>query len=137
VQAFPQLSIALNGGVESLEAAEGALALGVDGVMIGRAAYHRPFDILETADQRFYGATRPSVTRAEVLDAMEPYIARHLDAGGSLHQITRHVLGLYAGVPGARAWRRILSEGATRPGAGLALLRQARGAVEAEAARAA
>ncbi|MEM6391135.1 MAG: tRNA-dihydrouridine synthase, partial [Pseudomonadota bacterium] len=72
-------------------------------------------------------------SREGVCDAMEPYIAAHLGDGGSLHQVTRHMLGLYAGQPGARSWRRILSEGATRAGAGLEVLRAARNAVaEAE-----
>ncbi|MEL6548878.1 MAG: tRNA dihydrouridine(20/20a) synthase DusA [Pseudomonadota bacterium] len=126
-RAFPSLSLAINGGVESLEDAEAHLAH-MAGVMVGRAAYHRPADLLMDADRRLFGAGRHR-SREEVLDAMEPYIARHLEGGGSLHQVTRHMLGLYAGQPGARAWRRILSEGATREGAGLALLAQAREAV--------
>ncbi|MEM6896356.1 MAG: tRNA dihydrouridine(20/20a) synthase DusA [Pseudomonadota bacterium] len=131
VAAFPSLSTALNGGIESLGEVEAALSRGVDGVMVGRAAYHRPFDLLSQAD-RLYGAT-PFASREGVCDAMEPYIAAHLGGGGSLHQVTRHMLGLYAGQPGARSWRRILSEGATRAGAGLEVLRAARNAVaEAE-----
>ncbi|MEO1796070.1 MAG: tRNA dihydrouridine(20/20a) synthase DusA [Pseudomonadota bacterium] len=130
VEAFPTLSIALNGGIDTLEDVEAQLAHGFAGVMVGRAAYHRPADILLDADQRIFSASHTPRSRADVLDAMEPYIAAHLEAGGSLHQITRHMLGLYTGLPGARAWRRILSEGATQPGAGLALLREARAAVE-------
>ncbi|MEO0484383.1 MAG: tRNA dihydrouridine(20/20a) synthase DusA [Pseudomonadota bacterium] len=137
VERFPELSLALNGGIETLDAAQDALALGVDGVMIGRAAYHRPYDILAQADDRVFGVSGPQRTRGEVVEAMEPYIAAHVDAGGTLHQVTRHMLGLYAGQPGARHWRRILSEGATRAGAGLDLLRAARTAVETEAAKAA
>ncbi|MEM1234463.1 MAG: tRNA dihydrouridine(20/20a) synthase DusA, partial [Pseudomonadota bacterium] len=79
VSEFPRLSIALNGGVESLDEVEAALARGVDGVMVGRAAYHRPFDLLAQAD-RLYGAP-PFASREGVCDAMEPYIAAHLGGG--------------------------------------------------------
>lgn len=131
-KAFPELSIALNGGLETLAAAKTAFDLGLDGAMIGRAAYHRPFDLLANADRQFYGATLPPKARAEVLAGMEPYIADHLQGGGQLHQITRHMLGLFAGQPGARAWRRILSERGTGAGAGLDVLSDAYAAVTAE-----
>jgi tRNA-dihydrouridine synthase A len=124
-QAFPWLHISLNGGVTSLEQARGLLEAGIDGVMIGRAAYHTPHDILSGADAAIWGDGHPALSRPEVLDAMRPYIARHLAAGGRLHAVTRHMLGLFAGEPGARAWRRVLSEGANRPGAGLALIDEA------------
>ncbi len=128
VTAFPELSLAINGGIETLDAAAAHLER-MDGVMIGRAAYHQPADVLMGAD-RLWDPAAPLRSCAEVLDRMEPHIARHLEGGGTLHQVTRHMLGLFAGQPGARAWRRILSEGATRPGAGLELIAQARGAVE-------
>ena len=116
--AFPQLHISLNGGVDSLSAARAQLDAGMDGVMIGRAAYSRPADILLEADRAIFGAPAPDKTAHQVARDMLPYIERHLAAGGRLHDVTRHMLGLFAGRPGARAWRRTLSEGATRPGAG-------------------
>ncbi|MEM1236795.1 MAG: tRNA dihydrouridine(20/20a) synthase DusA [Pseudomonadota bacterium] len=130
-EAFPQLSIAINGGIDTLVDARNLMAQGrIAGAMIGRAAYHRPYDVLATADSEIFGdAAAVTRTREEVLDAMEPYIASHLAGGGSLHQITRHMLGLYAGMPGARQWRRVLSERATSAGAGLDVLNDARSAV--------
>ncbi len=118
---FPQLHISVNGGIDTLEQARGFLEAGLDGVMIGRAAYHTPGDILLGADEEIFG--QPGRKTAEqVVDEMRPYIARHLQAGGRLHNVTRHMLGLFAGRPGARGWRRVLSEGAPRPGAGLEVL---------------
>lgn len=125
-RAFPHLHLSVNGGVQSLDEAQAFLADGLDGVMIGRAAYHDPAAILLPADAAIYG--RPGrKTRVQVVEEIRPYIARHLAAGGRLHAVTRHMLGLFAGRPGARAWRRVLSEGATRPGAGLELLDAALG----------
>jgi tRNA-dihydrouridine synthase A len=118
--AFPHLHLSLNGGIATLEAAEDALARGLDGVMLGRAAYHEPMNVLGQADARIWGQGAPA-DPFEVAEAMKPYIAAHLARGGRLHQITRHMLGLFHGQPGARGWRRVLSEGATRDGAGLAL----------------
>ena len=119
---FPALRIAINGGIDSLAQAQALLAQGVDGVMIGRAAYHAPYDILAGADAAIWGAATPAPARAEVVARMRPYIARHLAAGGRLHAVTRHMMGLFAGCPGARGWRRVLSERGTRPGAGLEVL---------------
>jgi len=121
---FPNLHISINGGIATLDQAEEMLEAGLDGVMIGRAAYHQPADILCAADRRIFGAGKDSTAEAAV-HAMLPYIEAHLRAGGRLHQITRHMLGLFAGRPGARAWRRILSEGATKPGAGPELVQAA------------
>lgn len=117
---FPDLTICINGGVTSLEQAKALLANGLDGVMIGRAAYHDPASVLIGADALWGEDHAPHA--AAVVQAMKPYIADHLAAGGRLHQITRHMLGLFTGVAGARGWRRVLSEGASRPGAGLELL---------------
>ncbi|MEM1301994.1 MAG: tRNA dihydrouridine(20/20a) synthase DusA, partial [Pseudomonadota bacterium] len=128
--AFPDMHIAINGGLGNLTEAQQFLDAGFCGVMIGRAAYHTPYDILGPADAALW-ASAHHVSRAEVIAAMEPYIAAHLQSGGTLHQVTRHMLGLFAGQPGARAWRRILSEGATRPGAGLEVLQAAYDAVSA------
>ncbi|MBU3259465.1 tRNA dihydrouridine(20/20a) synthase DusA [Roseovarius sp. PS-C2] len=122
---FPNLHISVNGGIASLEQARGFLDAGLDGVMIGRAAYHQPADVLCAADRVIFGAQGPDSTPEGAVLAMLPYIEDHLAAGGKLNQVTRHMLGLFAGRPGARAWRRILSEGATRPGAGPELVEMA------------
>ncbi|WP_299729335.1 tRNA dihydrouridine(20/20a) synthase DusA [uncultured Tateyamaria sp.] len=121
---FPNLHISINGGIDSLDQALDLLDRGLDGVMIGRAAYHQPADILAQADRRVFGRGLDSSAEAAVA-AMLPYIEAHLSAGGRLHQISRHMLGLFAGRPGARAWRRTLSEGATQPGAGPELVEAA------------
>ncbi len=134
-QAFPGLHISVNGGIDTLEAATAHLEAGLDGVMVGRAAYHRPAGILLEADRAIWGDTPPLGSAEEAVLAMEPYIAAHLAAGGRLAQVTRHMLGLFHGRPGARGWRRMLSEGAHRPGAGLDLLRAALAEVTGEAAR--
>lgn len=107
---FPDLAICINGGIANLDQAETLLARGFAGVMIGRAAYHAPFDILADADRRIYGAAPSGLTPTEAARAMLPVIAAHLARGGRLIGVTRHMLGLFAGQPGARAWRRALSE---------------------------
>ncbi len=123
--AFPELHISINGGIGSLDEAESHLARGLDGVMVGRAAYHTPTDILAEADARIFGMDVAPADPVETCHQMLPYIERHLGAGGKLNQITRHMLGLFAGKPGARAWRRTLSEGASRKGAGPELVEAA------------
>ena len=115
--AFPDMHISINGGIASLAEARAHLEAGLDGVMIGRAAYHQPTDILAEADPLIFGAGA-AADPVDVVHKMLPYIDRHLAAGGRLHQITRHMLGLFAGRPGARGWRRALSEGAVRDHAG-------------------
>lgn len=131
---FPDLHISVNGGIGNLDDAETQLAAGMDGVMIGRVAYHSPADILLPADRRIFGAAGPDLTPVAVADAMRPYIERHLDCGGRLHEVTRHMLGLFSGKPGARRWRQVLSERATRNGAGLEVLDAALGEVVRRAA---
>jgi tRNA-dihydrouridine synthase A len=126
--AFPQMTICLNGGISTLEQARAALDLGLDGVMIGRTAYHDPASVLIGADA-LWGDVGTCLDAHGVVQAMRPYVAAHLAGGGRLHQITRHMLGLFTGRPGARAWRRLLSEGANRHGAGLSLLDEALAAV--------
>ncbi len=121
---FPSLHLSVNGGIGSLDQAEEFLEFGLDGVMIGRAAYHQPADILCQADRRIYGTGTDS-DPVTVARQMLPYIEAHLAGGGRLNQISRHMLGLFAGRPGARMWRRVLSEGAHRPGAGPELVEQA------------
>ena len=122
-QQFPHLTICINGGITSLDQARGFLAQGLDGVMLGRAAYHDPATVLIGADALWGSDFAPDAVA--VVDAMRPYIAAHLAQGGRLHQITRHMLGLFSGRPGARGWRRVLSEQANKPGAGLGVLDQA------------
>lgn len=132
--AFPDLHISINGAIDSLEAAEAHLAAGMDGVMIGRAAYHAPSEILLPADARIFGEAGPQRSAEDAVRGMLPYIDAHLGAGGRLNQITRHMLGLFAGRPGARGWKRVLSEGAHREGAGTALVEAALSEVVARAA---
>nr|MDJ0859945.1 tRNA dihydrouridine(20/20a) synthase DusA [Dinoroseobacter sp.] len=115
---FPDLHVSVNGGITDLDQAEAHLEAGMDGVMIGRAAYHEPANILGTVDARFFDG-EGEVTAEEAVDAMKPYIAAHLAKGGKLAQVTRHMLGAFAGRPGARGWRRVLSEQGHRPEAGL------------------
>ena len=114
---FPGMHISINGGITSLEQAQGFLDAGLDGVMIGRAAYHQPADILAAADPLIFG-TGTVRDPVQVVYDMLPYIDAYLGAGGKLAQISRHMLGLFSGRPGARAWRRVLSEGAHKDGAG-------------------
>lgn len=109
---FPDLHLSINGGIASLDEVRGHLQV-MDGAMVGRAAYHQPWDILGTADALW--EEEPAFT--DPLDAalaLRPVIDRHLAEGGRLHQFGRHMLGLFHGRPGARGWRRLLSEGASR-----------------------
>jgi len=122
--AFPQMHLSINGGINTLAEAEAQLAAGMDGVMIGRAAYHDP-GLLLHADEVIFGQPPTRRSRASVVKAMRPYIDAHLAQGGKLAQITRHMLGLFTGRPGARAWRRVLSQEAHREGAGLEVLDRA------------
>ncbi|WP_439800385.1 tRNA dihydrouridine(20/20a) synthase DusA [Shimia thalassica] len=121
---FPHLHLSINGGIQTLQEAQDHLARGLDGVMIGRAAYHNPLDVLGDADRLIYEDDH-SISGDVVVHRMLPYIQSHLDEGGKLAQVTRHMLGLFAGKPGARMWRRVLSEGAHRPEAGTALVLEA------------
>lgn len=114
---FPALEIVLNGGVTSLDAAREHLAR-VDGVMIGRAAYEDPF-LLAEADPIIFGEPGPARGRGDVLRAYMDYVEAHLARGVPLARMSRHLFGLFHGHPGARAWRRHLTEGAARPGAGI------------------
>ncbi|MBM3605744.1 MAG: tRNA dihydrouridine(20/20a) synthase DusA [Alphaproteobacteria bacterium] len=111
---FPDLHLSINGGIASLATAVEQLSV-MDGVMIGRAAYHEPWNILGEAD-RLWGDAPPFETPHEVALAMRPLILAHLSEGGRLHQMTRHMLGLFHGLPGARGWKRTLSEGASKGG---------------------
>ena len=131
--AFPDMHISINGGIATLAEAGAHLARGLDGVMIGRAAYHQPADVLCAADPRIFGSGEAS-DPVEVVQQMLPYIEREMQKGARLHQVTRHMLGLFAGRPGARQWRRHLSEGVSQKGAGPELVEEALGLVVARAA---
>jgi tRNA-dihydrouridine synthase A len=113
---FPELEVIVNGGIHTLDQALAQLAA-VDGVMIGREAYQNPY-VLAEWERAVLGITEPVPSRFEVARRLVPYIERELAQGTLLHAITRHILGLFNGLPGARAWRRHLSEAAHRPGAG-------------------
>jgi len=104
---FPQLEILLNGGLTDLDVMQQHLEH-LDGVMVGREAYHNPYMMAEV-DQRFYHDTTPPLSRLEVMAQMRPYIASHIEQGGVMHHVTRHMLGLFQGLPGARHFRRQLS----------------------------
>ncbi|MBC7675762.1 MAG: tRNA dihydrouridine(20/20a) synthase DusA [Rhodoferax sp.] len=123
-QQFPRLTICINGGITSLDQAKEFLDQGLDGVMLGRAAYHDPASVLIGADALWGASAGGGAGRdaLQTVDDMRPYIVAHLASGGRLHQITRHMLGLFHGRPGARGWRRVLSDQANRPGAGLDVL---------------
>jgi len=110
IPAFPELEICVNGGIGTLDEAETLLARGVAGVMIGRAAYHRPAEILGAADRLIFRDRAPEADPLDIAAGMEDVIAAHLARGGRLIGVTRHLLGLFAGQPGARHWRRALSE---------------------------
>ncbi|MGZ8956136.1 MAG: tRNA dihydrouridine(20/20a) synthase DusA [Methylovulum sp.] len=112
---FPQLEIILNGGVTSLDEAETILQH-VDGVMVGREAYHNPY-VLAEVDQRFFGVSADPVSRETVLELLIPYIQEQIKTGPRLNSVSRHILGLFHGEPGARGWRRYLSENVGKPGA--------------------
>lgn len=122
-QDFPHLTIILNGGLRTLEQIDQQRRK-VDGVMVGRAAYENPY-LLAEVEQHFWAAERAIPTRHQIIRALLPYIERQLQHGTPLHCMTRHLLGLFQGVPGARAWRRYLSEHVHRPGAGITVLEAA------------
>jgi tRNA-dihydrouridine synthase A len=120
---FPALELIINGGIKTVDDIQTHLQR-VDGVMIGREAYHNPY-ALSTLDAIGYGDRRVAPTRLEVLAAYTRYIETQLQLGIPLQAMTRHVLGLFQAVPGARAWRRYLSENAHRKGAGIDVMREA------------
>ncbi|WP_112663315.1 tRNA dihydrouridine(20/20a) synthase DusA [Microvirga flavescens] len=122
-KARPSLPIAINGGIRTIDETKEHLSH-VDGVMIGRAAYHEP-ELLLSVDEEIFGEKGPVADAFEALEAFEPYVAARLAEGARLHAMTRHILGLFTGRPGARAFRRHLATEATKPGAGLQTLRDA------------
>jgi tRNA-dihydrouridine synthase A len=119
---FPQLEIVLNGGVTTVDQVREHLQH-VDAVMIGRQAYNRPWFLVELGSA--LGASILPQARQDIVETMLPYIEQELLLGTQLKHITRHMLGLFAGEPGARAWRRFLSENAHRPGAGIEIVTRA------------
>ena len=123
-QAFPNLTIVLNGGITTIEQVHEHLAH-VDGVMIGRQAYQHPWFLSELHQALGYPTDAMPVSRADVVAKLLPYVERELGRGVLLKHITRHMLGLFSGQPGARGWRRYLSENAHHSGAGPEVLEQA------------
>lgn len=121
--ALPDVPVIINGGIATIAAAKQHLAH-VDGTMLGRAAYHEPWRLL-SVDPELFGEPAPHTTMHEAIEAMMPYIERELAAGTRLHSITRHLVGAFHGVPGARAFRRYLAENCTKAGAGTESLRAA------------
>jgi tRNA-dihydrouridine synthase A len=117
---FPHLNIVINGGISNLETAQEHLQ-SVDGVMLGRVIYHEPY-LLADVDALFYGEIAPKLSREDVIALLIPYIEQQLTQGVLLSHITRHILGLFHGQPGARGWRRYLTEEAHKPGAGCEVL---------------
>ena len=120
---LPRLCIVINGGIQTLEECRRHLQQ-VDGVMLGREAYQNPW-LLAEVDSQLYGMDKPAASRDDVIAALLPYVERQLAAGAHLNHITRHILGLYQGVPGARKFRRHLSENAYRQTAGVEVLTDA------------
>ncbi|MGV8926673.1 MAG: tRNA dihydrouridine(20/20a) synthase DusA [Ewingella sp.] len=120
---FPQLTMAINGGIKTLEEAKTHLQF-MDGVMVGREAYQNPV-MLINVDRELFGMDVPSRTAPDIIRAMYPYIEAELTKGTYLGHITRHILGIFQSVPGARQWRRHLSENAHKLGAGVDVVEQA------------
>jgi tRNA-dihydrouridine synthase A len=128
---FPELTIVVNGGVASVADVHGHLEH-VDGVMLGRTAYHEPYRLAEI-EHEIFGTPLPD--RDAVLARLKPYVDAHLARGDRLQHISRHILGLYQGLPGARAFRRLLSERAHRADAGYEVVEQAIAARHGDRAR--
>ncbi|MCJ8298768.1 MAG: tRNA dihydrouridine(20/20a) synthase DusA [Pseudomonadales bacterium] len=129
-RAFPQLEIIINGGIKTIAETKEHLQH-IDGVMIGREAYHNPYAILAEVDQLFYGADFAVITRQQVLQNMLPYIEQQLSAGVPLSYVTRHILGLFHGMRGGKQFRRVISEQAYKKDAGINVLNEAFARVEA------
>ncbi len=127
---FPHLQIAVNGGVKTLEESLEHLKH-LDGVMIGREAYQNPY-ILAQVDQLIFGLDTPVKKRKQVVEEMYPYIERQLANGSYLGHISRHMIGLFQAMPGARQWRRYISENAHKKGAGIEVLETALAKIPAE-----
>lgn len=122
-QEFPQLEIIINGGITTIEQCQQHLQH-VDGVMVGREAYHNPW-LLAQVDPLIYGTDAPFLERQAAFEAFLEYVQMQQEAGVALNHMSRHILGLFQGMPGARAFRRLISENAHKPDAGIELLRTA------------
>jgi tRNA-dihydrouridine synthase A len=120
---FPHLTIVVNGGIQTIEECHDHLEH-VDGVMLGREAYQNPW-MLAQVDEALFGMDSPLKSRDDVIAALLPFAEQHLAQGGQLNHITRHILGLYQGIPGARKFRRHLSENAYKKEAGIRILAEA------------
>ncbi|QDY40036.1 tRNA dihydrouridine(20/20a) synthase DusA [Pseudomonas putida] len=120
---FPDLEIVLNGGIKTLEECQAHLET-FDGVMLGREAYHNPY-LLAEVDQRLFDSDAPVVSRSEVLAQLRPYIVAHMESGGAMHHVTRHILGLAQGFKGARRFRQLLSADIHKAAQPLAVFDQA------------
>lgn len=134
-RAFPELTIVVNGGITTLDQCRDHLQH-VDGVMLGRAAYYDPW-LLAGVDPALFGVDAPVASREQAVERMAPYIEEQLANGVALTSITRHLIPLFLGQPGARRWRRMLSENARAPAAGIGLLEEAIAQTRAAAADAA
>jgi tRNA-dihydrouridine synthase A len=131
----PDMTIILNGGISSLDEAEAHLG-GLDGVMLGRAAYQDP-GLLGQVDRRVFGEASADVSPFEAVEAYKPYIANQLARGVHLAAMTRHMLGLFHGQPGARTWRRVMTVEAVKAGSDLSVIDRALDAVRNPRAEAA
>ena len=123
-QRLPNVFVGINGGIKTLDEAVMQLESGVDGVMLGRAAYHDPSQLADV-DRRIFGASSVQTDWAGIIDAMAEYAARHIEGGGRLVHITRHMTGLFHGLAGARRWRQILSTDTTQRDAGPEVIQRA------------
>jgi len=132
-EAHPHLHIELNGGLESVAESLPHLET-LDGIMLGRVAYHQPWQLTQV-DPTFLNASAPVSTRREAVEAMLPYVERHLATGAPLHHITRHMLGLYHAQAGGRLWRQVLTVEGQKSGAGAEVLLKALDVVEEQAAK--
>ena len=130
---FPELEIVINGGITSLDAAAEQLAR-LDGVMLGRVAYQDPWTLAQV-DSRVFGETDPVQSRDQAVESLLPWLKEIHRQGAPVKAVTRHILGLFNGLPGARAWRRHLSENAVRPDAGPEVLEEALAFVQAAGER--
>lgn len=134
-QRLGDVFVGINGGITTLDEAKTHLEQ-MDGVMLGRAAYHNPA-LLAEVDARLFDDEPVAVEMADIIEAMCDYTDRHIASGGRLSHVSRHMVGLFSGLPGARRWRQMLSTDATKPGATSAVLREAYAAVTEASAEAA
>ncbi len=131
--AFPELEIIINGGIQGLNDAQQHLNR-VDGVMLGREIYHNPF-LLAQVDELFYGEGKSEIKREDVIRQLQPYVSKHLAEGGKLNHISRHIIGLYQAVPGAKIWRRYISQNAHKTNADFNVIFEAHELVRREQIR--